>query len=111
MGTAGEVLAGIAAAQLAGEDFLVGLDRRRADVAGRSWPRYRGWRRRPRRAGPPVHRHAVDGGGDSAGDVAAAALAALPAQRAAALCEDVTIDLDTTDVEVYGRHKRGVAVA
>jgi hypothetical protein len=25
------------------------------------------------------------------------------------LCEKVTIDLDTTDVEVYGRKKRGVA--
>ena len=36
-------------------------------------------------------------------------LAALPPARAAALCEPVTIDLDTTDVEVYGRHKRGVA--
>jgi hypothetical protein len=32
--TGGEVLVGIAAAQLAGEDFLVGLDRRRADTAG-----------------------------------------------------------------------------
>jgi len=32
--SAGELLAGIAAAQLAGEDFLVGLDRQRADVAG-----------------------------------------------------------------------------
>ena len=32
--TGGQVLAGIAAAQLAGEDFLVGLDRRRADTAG-----------------------------------------------------------------------------
>jgi hypothetical protein len=31
---AGELLAGIAAAQLAGEDFLVGLDRQRADAAG-----------------------------------------------------------------------------
>ena len=31
-------------------------------------------------------------------------------RRAAALTESVTIDLDTTDVEVYGRHKRGVAV-
>jgi hypothetical protein len=31
---AGEVLTGIAAAQLAGEDFLVGLDRQRADAAG-----------------------------------------------------------------------------
>jgi hypothetical protein len=32
---AGELLVGLAAAQLAGEDFLVGLDRQRADVAGR----------------------------------------------------------------------------
>ena len=31
---AGELLCGIAAAQLAGEDFLTGLDRQRADVAG-----------------------------------------------------------------------------
>jgi hypothetical protein len=31
---AGEVLVGLAAAQMAGEDFLVGLDRQRADVAG-----------------------------------------------------------------------------
>ena len=30
----GELLVGIAAAQLAGEDFLVGLDRQRADTAG-----------------------------------------------------------------------------
>jgi hypothetical protein len=34
----------------------------------------------------------------------------LPAQRAAALAGGpVTIDLDTTDVEVYGSKKRGVA--
>src|SRR5918997_3364680 len=32
--TGGELLVGLAAAQLAGEDFLVGLDRQRADVAG-----------------------------------------------------------------------------
>src|SRR6266540_6773338 len=31
---AGELLAGLASAQLAGEDFLVGLDRQRADAAG-----------------------------------------------------------------------------
>jgi hypothetical protein len=46
------------------------------------------------------------------GDVhtaASAALAVVAPVRAAALCESVTIDLDTTDVEVYGRHKRGVA--
>jgi hypothetical protein len=32
--TAGQVLVGMMAAQLAGEDFLVGLDRQRADTAG-----------------------------------------------------------------------------
>ena len=32
--TGGELLVGMAAAQLAGEDFLVGLDRQRADTAG-----------------------------------------------------------------------------
>ena len=32
--TGGELLVGMATTQLAGEDFLVGLDRRRADVAG-----------------------------------------------------------------------------
>ncbi|MCA1695034.1 MAG: hypothetical protein LC749_10015, partial [Actinobacteria bacterium] len=30
----GQLLVGLAAAQLAGEDFLVGLDRQRGDVAG-----------------------------------------------------------------------------
>ena len=34
--TGGELLVGMAAAQLAGEDFLVGLDRRRADLAGQT---------------------------------------------------------------------------
>ena len=33
---AGQLPAGIAAAQLAGKDFLTGLDRQRADVAGHS---------------------------------------------------------------------------
>jgi hypothetical protein len=43
------------------------------------------------------------------GDVHTTMLALLPEQQAARLCATVTIDLDTTDVEVYGRHKRGVA--
>ena len=45
---AGELLAGLAAAQLAGEDFLTGLDRQRADAAASSSRRCRGWRPRPR---------------------------------------------------------------
>jgi hypothetical protein len=36
-------------------------------------------------------------------------LALLPPRRARTLLDAVTIDLDTTDVEVYGRKKRGVA--
>ena len=38
----GQLLTGIAAAQLAGEDFLAGLDRQRADVAGSRSRRCRG---------------------------------------------------------------------
>lgn len=34
--SAGQVLVGMAAAQLAGEDFLVGLDRQRQDLAGQA---------------------------------------------------------------------------
>jgi hypothetical protein len=108
--SAGQVLVGIAAAQLAGEDFLVGLDRQRADTAGQQLTPVPGLAAttaaglaRRLSAGQWA---AVETG---IGDIAAAALAALPPARAAALCEQVTIDLDTTDVEVYGRRKRGVA--
>ena len=108
--TGGQLLVGIAAAQLAGEDFLVGLDRQRADTAGQQLAPVpdlaattaAGLARRLS-AG---QWHAVETG---LGDVAAAAVGLLPVDRAAALCEQVTIDLDTTDVEVYGRRKRGVA--
>ena len=82
-------------------------------LPGSCWPRCPAWRRRPRpgwpAGSPSVQWAAVETG---LGDVHAAAVAALAAvapARAAALCESVTIDLDTTDVEVYGRHKRGVA--
>jgi hypothetical protein len=108
--TGGQLLVGVAAAQLAGEDFLVGLDRRRADLAGQvlapvvglSSTTAAGLARRFTDA----QWHAVETG---IGDIHTAMLAALPPKRAAAVCETVTIDLDTTDVEVYGRKKRGVA--
>jgi hypothetical protein len=51
----------------------------------------------------------VAGSGDWLGAGHAAMLAVLPVARAALLCRSVTIDLDTTDVQVYGRKKRGVA--
>jgi hypothetical protein len=43
------------------------------------------------------------------GDIGAAMLTTLSPERVTALCDEVTIDLDTTDVEVYGRKKQGVA--
>jgi len=111
--TGGQLLVGMACAQLAGEEFLVGLDRYRADVAGQVLAAVPGLSSTTaaglaRRFGDGQWR-AVETG---LGDIAAAALdvlAAVAPQRAALLSETVTIDLDTTDVEVYGRLKRGVA--
>ena len=111
--TAGQVLVGLAYAQLVGEDFLVGLDRYRADAAGQVLAAVPGLSSTTaaglaRRFGDGQWR-AVETG---LGNIAAAALdllAGVAPQRAALLSETVTIDLDTTDVEVYGRRKRGVA--
>jgi len=106
----GELLVAMAAAQLAGEDFLVGLDRQRVDQAGQVLAAVAGL---SSTTAAGLARKFTDGQwlavGTGIGDICAAMLAALPAARAAALCETVTIDLDTTDVEVYGRKKRGVA--
>jgi hypothetical protein len=111
--TGGELLVGMAGAQLAGEEFLVGLDRQRADVAGQMLAPVAGLcsttaaalARRLR----PGQWHAVETG---IGDVHTAMLDMLAGRapdRAQALAREVTIDLDATDVEVYGRLKRGVA--
>ena len=108
--TGGELLVGMASAQLAGEDFLVGLDRRRADAAGQVLAPVAGLSSTTAaglaRKFTDGQWHAVETG---IGDIHTAMLAALPPARAAALCDQVTIDLDTTDVEVYGSKKRGVA--
>ena len=108
---AGELLTGIAAAQLAGEDFLTGLDRQRADMAGQQITPVPGLASTT--AAGLARRITADQWQAVEHGLAAVTgrvLALLPAARAAALAEDlVTIDLDTTDVEVYGRKKRGVA--
>jgi hypothetical protein len=108
--TGGELLVGVAAAQLAGEEFLVGLDRWRADAAGQVLAPVAGLSSTTAaglaRRFSDAQWRAVETG---IGDIHTAMLAALSPRRAAALCETVTIDLDTTDVEVYGRKKRGVA--
>jgi len=108
---AGELLTGIAAAQLAGEDFLTGLDRQRADAAGQQITPVPGLASTTAaglaRRFTPAQWQAVEAG---LALVTGRMLALLPAERAAALAAGpVTIDLDTTDVEVYGRQKRGVA--
>src|SRR3954447_16372066 len=111
--TGGQLLVGMAAAQLAGEDFLVGLDRQRADVAGQRLAPVPGLAATTAaglaRRLSDTQWTAVETG---LGDVHTAALTSLSTVapgRAAGLAGSATIDLDTTDVEVYGRHKRGVA--
>jgi hypothetical protein len=108
---AGELLTGIAAAQLAGEDFLTGLDRQRADAAGQQITPVPGLASTTAaglaRRITPAQWQAVEAG---LAVVTGRMLSLLPAEREVALAEGpVTIDLDTTDVEVYGRKKRGVA--
>jgi hypothetical protein len=108
---AGELLTGIAAAQLAGEDFLTGLDRQRADAAGQRITPVPGLASTTAaglaRRITAAQWEAVECG---LAAVTGRMLDFVPAERAAALAEGpVTIDLDTTDVEVYGRKKRGVA--
>lgn len=106
---AGELLVGLASAQLAGEDFLVGLDRQRDDVAGQEISPVAGLSSTTtaglaRRFTDPQWT-AVETG---VAQVAERVFELLPATRRVRLAESVTIDLDTTDVEVYGRKKHGV---
>jgi Transposase DDE domain group 1 len=109
--TGGQVLAGMAAAQLAGEDFLVGLDRVRADQAGQLLVPVPGLATSTA-AGIARRFTEQHWRGAEAGLAAATArmVSLLPAERAAELAGGpVTIDVDATDVEVYGSKKRGAA--
>src|SRR5258708_1920784 len=82
---AGQLLTGIAAAQLAGEDFLTGLDRQRADTAGQQLAPVPGLSSTTAaglaRRVTPGQWQAVEGGLAS---VTGRMLALLPAPRAAA---------------------------
>ncbi len=108
----GQVLMTMASAQLAGEDFMVGLDRRRADAAGQlleptPTPPSTTWAGNAKRftndhlAGLPAAMKTINTGWVSR----------LPAVRRGVLLREVTIDGDASDVEVYGRTKQGVAPA
>lgn len=110
--SAGELVLSMAECMLAGGDFMADLDHLRADTAGaevRAVP------------DPPASTTFIalaKGFNDvrlgdlesSFGALAKSAFAALPAARRAALmAARPTIDLDPTDVEVYGSRKQGVA--
>lgn len=108
--TGGELLVGLAQSQLLGGDALVALDRQRRDLAAVALS-----------AVPPVP--ATTAGslarrfgaeqlcGVEAGNAVLIARAwrLLPAERRWRLTQAVSIDMDSTDVEVYGRGKEGVA--
>jgi hypothetical protein len=108
--SAGALLVGLAAAQLAGQDHLVGLDRVGADVAGQALAPVAGLGSRTA-AGLARRINVEQWAAVETGmaTVTARMLDRLVPARRQALLASVTIDLDTTDVEVYGRRKRGVA--
>lgn len=106
----GEFLVGLACAQLAGEDYLVGLDRRRADTAGGLLA--------PVPTAPSTTAatlakrfdtsawHAVEA---AVGQITGRVVGHLDPRRRAALLASPTLDIDATEVEVYGSRKQGVA--
>ena len=107
---AGELLACLAQCQLLGADALVGLDRQRGDVAAGELSAVPVLASTTaaglaRRFGPE-HLAGIEAG---AADLAERGFDLLPAQRKVALSARVTLDLDSTDVEVYGSKKQGVA--
>lgn len=110
--TGGQALMTMASAQLTGQDHMVGLDRRRADTAGQllepvPTPASTTWAGIANRftdthlAGIPAALKVINTDWVNR----------LPAVRRRALLREVTIDGDSTDVEVYGRTKQGAAHA
>ena len=105
--TAGGLLLSMASAQLAGADFLVGMDRRRADTAGQllepvRTPASTTTAQLAKRF-TPTHLAGIENG---IGTVNARLMRLLPARRRTQLVASATIDGDTTDVEVYGGRSR-----
>ncbi len=108
--TAGELLVGMAQSQLLGADALVGLDRQRADLAAVELSAV------PVLASTTAAGLARRFGGEqlagvetAIADLACRAFGLLPIERRVELAAKVTVDLDATDVEVYGSKKQGVA--
>lgn len=108
--SAGELLVAMAQSQLLGADALVSLDRQRADVAAVELSAV------PVLASTTAAGLARRFGAEqlagveaAVADLAGRAIDLLPLQRRVELGASVTVDLDSTDVEVYGAKKQGVA--
>lgn len=109
--TAGQFLVSLAQAQMLGACFWTGLDHRRVDVTGEALSAVAtpasttAVTLAARFAGPELA-----GIEEGIGEVCCRAIGLLPARRRAVLrAGTATIDLDGTDVEVYGSHKDGIA--
>ena len=108
--SAGELLVGMATAQLVGQDCLAGLDRVRADAGSALLTEapVAPSRTAARLAGRfgPAQRAGIE---TSLSELYSRWLAVVPAQRRAPLVlHHPTIDLDASDIEVYGPTKQGV---
>src|SRR5436190_7541910 len=109
--TGGQFLVSLAQAQMLGADFWTGLDRRRDDLAGEALsavltPASTTAATLAARFGPAQ----LAGIEEGIGEICCRAMQLLPARRRAVLrAGTVTIDLDGTDVEVYGSKKDGIA--
>jgi len=106
--SAGEFLLALTSCQLTGGDHLVSLDRRRADTAGQELepvptPASRTTAGLAQRFGPR-HLAGIEAG---IGRVNARVLDLVGQVRRSALLRQVTLDIDATDVEVYGPTKQG----
>ena len=108
--TGPELLVSLASAQLTGGDHLVSLDRLRADIAGQELV----WVPTPAsttaagvaRRFTPQHLAGIEAG---IAVLNQRVLARVGQVRRTRLLREVTLDLDATDVEVYGRSKQGCA--
>jgi len=108
--SAGELLVAMAQSQLLGGDALVALDRQRADAAAvelSAVPVLASTTAAglARRFGPEQ----LAGVEAAVADLVECSVDLLPVQRRIELGASVTVDLDSTDVEVYGSKKHGVA--
>jgi len=108
--SAGQFLVAVAQAQMFGAEFWTGLDRRRADTAGEALstvatPASTTAVELSERFGPAQ----LAGIEEGIGEVVCRVLGLPPARRAVLLAGGATIDLDGTDIEVYGSKKDGIA--